>query len=398
MKIKTFSVSEVNNYIKGLMDNDFILRNLSVKGEISNLKYHSSGHIYFSLKDEGGRINCIMFKSSTYNLKFKLKEGMSCIAKCRASLYPAQGSIQLYVDEIEESGVGDIYAEFERLKNKLSSLGYFDEELKKEIPLFPRRIGVVTSETGAVINDIINVTKRRNKLVDIVLYPAKVQGIDAYKEIISGIEYFNKKKNVDVLIVGRGGGSFEELNNFNNESLAMAVLNSKIPVISAVGHETDFTICDFVSDKRASTPSQAAEIAVPYIDDIKVNIDNIKKRMMDIITNKIVNYQNELDSLKHMMKIYSPAVKIANMYLNLDELSEKLNIAALNKIKNEKSNLMHMSRLLSANNPIDILDKGYAIIENNDGYIKSIDSLKDETMIKVTLKDGNVSGKFMPVK
>ncbi|WP_244835360.1 exodeoxyribonuclease VII large subunit [Clostridium sp. BJN0001] len=398
MKIKTFSVSEVNNYIKGLMDNDFILRNLSVKGEISNLKYHSSGHIYFSLKDEMGRINCIMFRSSAYKLKFKLKEGMSCIVKCRASLYPAQGSIQLYVEEIEKSGTGDIYAEFEKLKNKLSSLGYFDESLKKPIPVFPRRIGVVTSETGAVINDIINVTKRRNNLVDIVLYPAKVQGIDAYKEIIHGIEFFNKKNDIDVLIVGRGGGSFEDLNNFNNESLAMAILHSKIPVISAVGHETDFTICDFVADKRASTPSQAAEIAVPYIDDIKLNIDNIKKRILDIITNKISNYKNELDSLNRMINIYSPAVKIANMYISLDELNEKLSNISLQKIKNEKTNLVHLSKLLSANNPIDILDKGYAIIENNDGYIKSIDSLKDETMMKVTLKDGKVSGTFMPIK
>ena len=262
MKLKTLTVTELNNYIKRTLDNDFILNNLLVKGEISNLKYHSSGHIYFSLKDTSSKINCVMFKSNALELDFKLKRyGSSGI--CRCSLYPGLGSMQLYINKLQKEGLGELHIKFEKLKNKLAKEGYFSEENKKAIPIMPKKIGIVTSETGAVIRDIINVTRRRNSLVDIVLYPALVQGEGAYKTIISGIEYFNKNKNVDVIIIGRGGGSIEDLWNFNEEELAKTIFKSKIPIISAVGHEVDFTISDFVSDVRASTPSQAAEIAVP---------------------------------------------------------------------------------------------------------------------------------------
>ena len=273
MKIKTLTVSEVNNYLKRIIDNDFILNNLSVKGEISNLKYHSSGHIYFSLKDEGGKINCVMFRSKAIMLKITLEEGMGVVIGGRASIYPQNGSIQLYCDTIEQEGRGELYIKFERLKEKLSKEGYFDDELKKEIPKLPSRVGIVTSPTGAAIRDIINVSRRRNSLVDLVLYPAKVQGIGAYMEVIDGIKYFNKTKSVDVIIIGRGGGSIEELWNFNEEELAKAIFKSKIPIISAVGHEVDFTISDFVSDVRAATPSQGAEIAVPLQSDIEDTID-----------------------------------------------------------------------------------------------------------------------------
>ena len=223
MKIKTLTVSEVNNYLKRIIDNDFILNNLSVKGEISNLKYHSSGHIYFSLKDEGGKINCVMFRSKAIMLKLTLEEGMGVVIGGRASIYPQNGSIQLYCDTIEQEGRGELYIKFERLKEKLSKEGYFDEELKKEIPKLPSRVGIVTSPTGAAIRDIINVSRRRNSLVDLVLYPAKVQGIGAYMEVIEGIKYFNRTKSVDVIIIGRGGGSIEELWNFNEEELAKAI-------------------------------------------------------------------------------------------------------------------------------------------------------------------------------
>ncbi|MFQ9675172.1 MAG: exodeoxyribonuclease VII large subunit, partial [Clostridium paraputrificum] len=273
MKIKTLTVSEVNNYLKRIIDNDFILNNLSVKGEISNLKYHSSGHIYFSLKDEGGKINCVMFRSKAIMLNLTLEEGMGVVIGGRASIYPQNGSIQLYCDTIEQEGRGELYIKFERLKEKLSKEGYFDEELKKEVPKFPSRVGIVTSPTGAAIRDIINVSRRRNRLVDLVLYPAKVQGIGAYKEVIDGIKYFNRTKSVDVIIIGRGGGSIEELWNFNEEELAKAIFKSKIPIISAVGHEVDFTISDFVSDVRAATPSQGAEIAVPLQSDIEDAIE-----------------------------------------------------------------------------------------------------------------------------
>ena len=225
MKIKTLSVTEVNNYIKRIMDNDFILNNLVVKGEISNLKYHSSGHVYFSLKDEISKVNCVMFKTNRLDLDFRLEEGMEVILYCRASIYPGSGSLQLYVNSIKKEGLGDLHIKFEMLKERLAKEGYFDIENKKDIPKMPKRIGVVTSETGAVIQDIINVSKRRNKYIDIVLYPAKVQGSMAYKTIIEGIKYFNKTKSVDTIIIGRGGGSIEELWSFNEEELAKEMVS-----------------------------------------------------------------------------------------------------------------------------------------------------------------------------
>ncbi len=221
MKIKTLTVSEVNNYIKKILDNDFILNNLSVRGEISNLKYHSSGHIYFSLKDDNSKINCIMFKSKSYDLDIVLQEGMAVIVSGRASVYSANGTFQIYCDRIEQEGLGELHIKFEKLKEKLSREGYFEEEFKKPLPKNPYRVGVVTSETGAAIQDIINVIRRRNTKVDIVLYPALVQGDGAYKTVIEGIEYFNKKKSVDVIIIGRGGGSMEELWNFNEEAISI---------------------------------------------------------------------------------------------------------------------------------------------------------------------------------
>ena len=302
MKIKTLTVSEVNNYLKRIIDNDFILNNLSVKGEISNLKYHSSGHIYFSLKDEGGKINCVMFRSKAIMLNLTLEEGMGVVIGGRASIYPQNGSIQLYCDTIEQEGRGELYIKFERLKEKLSKEGYFDEELKKEVPKFPSRVGIVTSPTGAAIRDIINVSRRRNRLVDLVLYPAKVQGIGAYKEVIDGIKYFNRTKSVDVIIIGRGGGSIEELWNFNEEELAKAIFKSKIPIISAVGHEVDFTISDFVSDVRAATPSQGAEIAIPLQSDIEDAIEYMNNRMGSIIANKLQLEKNKVDSLSRILK------------------------------------------------------------------------------------------------
>ena len=277
MNIKTLTVSEVTNYIKRMLDNDFILSNLSVKGEISNLKYHGSGHIYFTLKDNNGKVNCVMFKGNAVLLDFELEEGMEVVIKGRASIYPATGNFQLYCDEIKKEGLGDLFIKFEKLKEKLSKAGYFDEAYKKPLPKYPEKIGIVTSPTGAAISDIINVSNRRSTLVDLVLYPAKVQGIDAYKEVINGINYFNKKKSVDIIIVGRGGGSIEELWNFNEEELAKAIFNSKIPIISAVGHEIDFTISDFVADVRAATPSQGAEIAVPLSNDIEAKVYDISR-------------------------------------------------------------------------------------------------------------------------
>ena len=396
MNIKTLTVTEVNNYIKRVIDNDFILGNLSVKGEISNLKFHSSGHIYFSLKDESSKINCVMFKSKAMYLDVDLEEGMQIVVKGKASIYPATGSMQIYCEEINKEGIGDLFIKFEKLKKKLESKGYFENYNKKEIPRYPRRIGVVTSPTGAAIRDIINVIKRRNGMVDIVLYPAKVQGIGAYKEIIEGIQYFNEKNNVDLLIVGRGGGSIEELWNFNEEALAEAVYNSNLPIISAVGHEVDFTICDFVSDVRAATPSQGAEIAVPLENDIKQEIERISLYLDDIIYNKIKNCKNEIISMESILKIHSPLSKIENCYLEVDKLKDRLDFALKTKLNTEKQRLESLNSLLIAHNPVNVLSRGYAIIEDDDTLIKSKEQLKEEKKLKITFKDGKIEGKFMP--
>lgn len=398
MKIKTLTVSEVNNYLKRIIDNDFILNNLSVKGEISNLKYHSSGHIYFSLKDEGGKINCVMFRSKAIMLKLTLEEGMGVVIGGRASIYPQNGSIQLYCDTIEQEGRGELYIKFERLKEKLSKEGYFDEELKKEIPKLPSRVGIVTSPTGAAIRDIINVSRRRNSLVDLVLYPAKVQGIRAYMEVIEGIKYFNRTKSVDVIIIGRGGGSIEELWNFNEEELAKVIFKSKIPIISAVGHEVDFTISDFVSDVRAATPSQGAEIAVPLQSDIEDTIEYMNNRMGSIIANKLQLEKNKVDSLSRILKLNSPMSRIVNNYMIIEKLKERLNSNIVNKINIEKEKLSGLNNLLMAQNPCNLLNKGYAIIEDESGVINTVKRMSEEKEINVFLADGVVKGKFSPDK
>ncbi|MBU5487525.1 exodeoxyribonuclease VII large subunit [Clostridium sp. MSJ-8] len=396
MEIKVLTVTEVNTYLKRILDNDFILNNLSVKGEISNLTYHYSGHIYFSIKDSSGKLSCVMFKSNAMNLKMKLKEGMSVIIKGRISMYPQSGAVQLYCDEIEEEGLGKLYIEYEKLKDKLYKQGYFDDDHKKNIQGIPQRIGVVTSATGAVFHDIINVTRKRSSLVDIVLYPAKVQGEGAYKEIIQGIEYFNEKESVDLIIIGRGGGSIEELWNFNEEELAIAIYNSKLPIISAVGHEVDYTIADFVSDIRAATPSQAAEFAVPLESDIRNYIDNCNKSLDKIIENIISSEKEKIESCMRILNLNSPITKVVNSYREVEELYKRLQLSMQKKIDIEKQQLIGMNSLLVAHNPINLLQKGYAIIEDNEGVISTKDRLKDTKQITITLKDGKVQGEFTP--
>ncbi|MBB6716189.1 exodeoxyribonuclease VII large subunit [Clostridium gasigenes] len=398
MRIKTLSVSEVNNYIKKILDNDFILNNLSVKGEISNLKYHTSGHIYFSLKDSNGKINCVMFKGKAYDLDFRLEEGMEVVISASCSIYPMNGSLQLYCNDIRKEGLGELHIKFEKLKDKLLKKGYFDQEYKKAIPVMPMRIGVVTSETGAVIKDIINVTRTRSSIVDIVLYPAKVQGIGAYKSIIKGIKYFNSEKSVDLIIIGRGGGSIEELWNFNEEELALEIFKSNIPIISAVGHEVDFTISDFVSDLRASTPSQAAELAVPLESDILLGLNQIERRINELINNRISEEKNKVNSLSRILKLNSPLNKIVNSYLEVDGLKERLSRTMANKIEKEKIKVISLNDILQAYNPMNILSKGYAIVQdNNKNVISEKEKLNKEIQINIILKDGFVKGVFNPL-
>ena len=399
MKIKTLTVSEVNNYIKKILDNDFILNNLSIRGEISNLKYHSSGHIYFSLKDENSKVNCIMFKSKSFDLDIVLQEGMSVIVSGRASVYTANGTFQIYCDRIEQEGLGELHIKFEKLKEKLSREGYFEDEFKKPLPKNPYRIGVVTSETGAAIQDIINVVRRRNTKVDIVLYPALVQGDGAYKTVIEGIEYFNKKKSVDVIIIGRGGASMEELWNFNEEPLAYAIFKSEIPIVSAVGHEVDFTISDFVADFRAATPSQAAEVVVPLEENQYNQISEYKERLSLIISDRLREEKQKVKNLEKILSLNSPSNRIANAYLEIDNLKEKIEKIIEFKIKSSKEKIFSLNNILNAHNPLNIIAKGYAIIEDGTGkVVKSKEFFEGTTEIKISMEDGYVKGNFTPIE
>ncbi|GIM27944.1 exodeoxyribonuclease 7 large subunit [Clostridium polyendosporum] len=390
MIIKTLSVTEVNNYLKKIVDNDFILNNLNVKGEISNLKVHSSGHIYFSLKDDLCKINCIMFRSDAASLTFKPKDGMKVEMKCRLSTYVKDGTYQLYCRQLKQGGIGDLFVQFQLLKEDLFKEGLFDEQYKKPIPSFPQRIGVVTSPTGAAIKDIINVVKRRNSFVDIVLYPSLVQGEGASEDLIKGIEFFNKNNTVDIIIIGRGGGSIEELWAFNDKNLAYTIFKSKIPIISGIGHEVDFTIADFVSDIRAATPSAAAEIAVPQLSEIIDKILNTSDILKRSISRILSLEKNRIGSCEKLLKTYSPLELIVNEYNKIDNLKDKLNKSIHKRVDNTYLELRNANNLLVAFNPTNVLNKGYAIIEDSkDRIIRDLEHLRKENEIKITLKDGS---------
>ncbi|KEJ01145.1 exodeoxyribonuclease VII large subunit [Clostridium botulinum A2B7 92] len=389
MHIKTLTVSQLNRYVKNTLDADFILNNASVKGEISNLKIHSSGHIYFSLKDGGSKINCVMFKSYAYNLKFAPENGMDVVALGNVSVYEKEGFYQLYVKDMKREGIGDLYVAFEKLKEKLKGEGLFDDAHKKEIPKFSKKVGVITSPTGAALKDIINVTKRRNKGIELLIYPALVQGTDASKTLIEGIKTLNKVEDVDIIIVARGGGSIEELLAFNNEELAYAVYNSKKPIITGVGHETDFTIVDFVSDRRAPTPSAAAEIAV-FDREVLINeILNYKYNIKNSMENIIKEKRNYLNLYKQKIESNSPTNIIVNEYKNIDNLKELLNMKIEGKLNKEKNNLSRLSSLLEAHNPLNVLKKGYTLIEDEgNNLITEKEALKELNKINIIFKDG----------
>ena len=351
MKLKTLSVGEVNNYVKKLVENDFILKNLNVKGEISNLKFHSSGHIYFSLKDENSKVNCIMFKNNAVNLDFRLEEGMKVEIKARLGVYHKEGTYQLYCENIKKAGIGELFEEFHKLKKELSEEGIFDEKYKRALPKFPKRVGIITARTGAAVRDIINVIQRRNKSLDIILYPAKVQGENAADSIIEGIRYFNNEKSVDVIILGRGGGSIEELWAFNNRDLAYEIFNSRIPTVSAVGHEVDFTISDFVSDMRAPTPSAAGELVSPSLKEMINDLVNKKEFLHRAIDRKFLNAKKDVDLLHKGLKGNNPKHIIEKRIKEVNSLEEKLNFLGKRKIDKAKDELIALNSILQTLNP-----------------------------------------------
>ena len=389
MKLRALDISEVNSYIKRILTNDPILYNLRVKGEISNFKVHSSGNVYLSLKDEKSKLNCIIFKSN-YDKSLNLDNGVKIIASGYISVYERDGAYQLYINEIEIEGIGNLYIEFNKLKEKLKKEGLFDTKYKKEIPKMPRSIGVITSPTGAVIRDIINVTKRRFPKVDIKLYPVNVQGDKSASDICEGIEFFNRMENVDTIIVGRGGGSLEELWSFNEEIVAREIFKSKIPIISAVGHETDFTICDFVSDMRAPTPSAAAEIATPDLSEIYYKLNTIKNRMNRSLNNQVIldneKLNNTLDKINNYMKNYIVRDKV----IQLDQIYDKIKLRLEQKLETSKEKLSKKAALLHNLSPLATISRGYSIVEKNGQVINSIEEVNITDDINITLKDGSL--------
>lgn len=393
------SVTELNSIIKSLLDSEPFLSDIYVRGEISNFKAHSSGHFYFTLKDEGGAIKSVMFRSSAIGLPFFPENGMKVIAHGRISSYVRDGQYQLYVDALEPDGIGSLYIAFEQLKAKLASEGLFDETNKKPIPKIPKRIGVVTSPTGAAVRDIINITGRRFPYAEIVLYPSLVQGPDAPLSLCRGVSYFNETNSVDTIIIGRGGGSLEDLWAFNDEMLARTIFASRIPVISAVGHETDFTISDFVADMRAPTPSAAAEIAVPDVIELKRKINNIVSRESAVLTVKLKAYRDKLSLIEKSRALTSPMNMIDDKKMTVFELSRQMDSAFLRALNDYRSALANKAGKLDALNPLSIISRGYsALFDKDNNVIKSTDDVAIGEKISLMVTDGLIKAEVVSVE
>lgn len=384
------TVTELNRYIKDLVDINPPLGDIYIKGEISNFKAHSSGHYYFSLKDSDSVLKAVMFRMSASRLGYMPQNGMKVVAHGRISVYERGGEYQLYADSMEPDGVGAMYMALEQLKAKLSAMGLFDESRKKPLPKIPSAVGVVTSPTGAAVRDIINVCTRRFPYARIRVYPALVQGDGAVDSVAAGIEYFNRCGGADVLIVGRGGGSIEDLWAFNSEKVALAVSRSRIPVISAVGHETDVTICDLVADRRAPTPSAAAELAVPETAELKQKFNNVITRETAVLMGRIDAKKKELDRLAASRVLTSPAASFEDRSVTVDRLSDRLARAQNNILEKKTALLKSGAASLSALNPMAVLSRGYGAVFAADGsVIKSAGSLSVGDTVKLMLSDGD---------
>ena len=386
-----FTVAELNDYMKSLIEGDYVLGNIYVKGEISNFTNHKTGHFYFTVKDDKSVLKAVMFGGSA-KLKFMPENGMKVILHGRISLFVRDGQYQIYCDDIEPDGVGSLYIAYEQLKAKLESEGLFDMRNKKPIPKVPLTIGIITSPTGAAIRDMINIITRRFTMAKIILFPALVQGANAPGQLASGIKYFNATKSVDVIIIGRGGGSIEDLWAFNDENLARIVFASKIPVISAVGHETDFTICDFVADLRAPTPSAAAELAVPDTLELKKQLLNVEKKMELLFSGKIENYRARIKNYENANVLKNPMNIIDDKRMNILHTEKNLisNIQLI--LSGKKSQFVMHSSKLEALNPLSVLTRGYSVVykDNDKNIVKKLDDIDIDSEISVKLSDGYV--------
>ena len=390
--MKPLKVSEVNNYIKRIFVSDMILSNIEIEGEISNFKRHYSGHLYFSLKDDRARIKCVMFRSDAESLSLNLSEGQRIIAKGYISIYEQGGDYQLYIRQINNKGIGDLYTAFEELKKKLEKEGLFNPEFKKEIPFLPKKVGIVTSATGAAIRDIISVIKRRFPPCQMLIYPSLVQGKGAPEDIIQGLLYLDKRDDIDLIIAGRGGGSIEELSAFNDEELARTIFSLNKPVISAVGHETDFTIADFVADLRAPTPSAAAELSVPNIGSLNQLLDSRFNQLLFHYKNKIDMESRNLNLMKKGLKYNNPVLKLRNNRQELDLLFRELTFKMENKLEEYKKATRNLENRLNLLNPTISLDRGNGILlDKDERLIKSVDEVSIDDTINILMRDGRIT-------
>ena len=413
------TISELNHYIKGVMEDNIFLNKVYLKGEISNFKAHTRGHLYFTLKDEGSRLNAVMFSYQANGLKFEPVDGMKVLVCGKISVYEATGAYQIYVESMEQDGLGNLYVEFEKLKKKLAAEGLFDLDKKKKIPKVPKKIGIVTASTGAAIRDILTTIKRRYPICETILFPSLVQGADAAKDIVKNIEIANTY-NIDTLIVGRGGGSIEDLWPFNEEIVARAIYNSRVPVISAVGHEIDFTIADFVADLRAPTPTAAAELAVPNIDTINTYLANAINRSTLSINNLIDTRKQSLVNLTTSYVLKKPTamyeIKEQNLDFLIDRLNKEMKLVIDNMnvrfskqinsyvitnpeilYKYKKQNLEHVINKLDVLNPMNTLKRGYAIVKKDNNVISDSKNIKKHDIIDINVRDGIIKTQVLEV-
>ena len=392
-----YSVSQLNSYVKGVLDRDENLAHIFVTGEISNFKAHYSGHLYMTVKDETASIKAVMFAGNASKLRFMPENGMKILAFGTVSLFPRDGSFQLYINDMQPDGVGALNIAFEQLKKKLEAEGLFRQEYKKPLPKFPRRIGVVTSSTGAAVQDIFNVLKRRFPVAEVVLRPCQVQGDGAAEDVAKAIFEFNNLKAADVLIVGRGGGSIEDLWAFNEEIVARAVFSSEIPIISAVGHETDYTICDFVADLRAPTPSAAAECAVPDIFELKSNLVSLNQHLLSLTRNRVNIERTRINTLEKTLALRDPVTNINEQRKELVYLAEKLTSLTNSVLDNNKSKVSALAGKLDVMSPLGVISRGYALVEKDNKPITKVRDLKKDDVISIKLSDGQVKANVTDV-
>lgn len=383
-----YTVSQLNKYVKSLFDDDTNMQLVFLEGEISNFTNHRSGHMYFTLKDENSAIKAVMFKGSASRLRFVPYDSMKVIVRGRVSVYEASGQYQFYVDDMQPEGIGELALAFEQLKEKLGKEGLFDPSHKKLIPRYPERVGVITSPTGAALHDILNILNRRFKYAEVVFYPALVQGEGSAASLIKALREFNDRDAADVIIIGRGGGSIEDLWSFNDENLARAIYNSRIPVISAVGHETDFTISDFVADLRAETPSAAAEYAVPKYDEQAVYIGRLKNELMNC-TQALINSKRELlNTVKNSDVLKNPLRSIDNKRIRLDSLYDIINKQEKALLEKKRLSFAGTASKLNALSPLNVLARGYSVTYKGGKVVKSKNDINVNDNVSIKLSDG----------